>query len=112
MTHICVSKLTIIGSENGLWPGRRQGIIWTNAGILLIRILETNFSEIVIEIQTFSLEKMRLKMSSAKRQPFCLGFNVPLMSGDKQHTIGLMNLEGSVSHMPVFLIFSQNIPSS
>ena len=29
--HICVSKLTIIGSENGLSPGRRQAIIWTNA---------------------------------------------------------------------------------
>ena len=36
MTHICVGKTTIIGSDNGLWPGRRQAIIWTNAGILLI----------------------------------------------------------------------------
>ena len=36
VTHICVSKLTIIGSDNGLSPGRRQAIIWTNAGILLI----------------------------------------------------------------------------
>ena len=35
MTHICVSKLTIIGSDNGLAPGRRQAIIWTNDGILL-----------------------------------------------------------------------------
>ena len=35
VTHICVSKLTIIGSDNGLSPGRRQAIIWTNAGILL-----------------------------------------------------------------------------
>ena len=26
----------IIGSDNGLSPGRRQAIIWTNAGILLI----------------------------------------------------------------------------
>ena len=40
VTNICVSELTIIGSDNGLWPGRRQAIIWTNAGILLIR---TNF---------------------------------------------------------------------
>ena len=31
--HKCVSKLTIIGSDNGLSPGRRQAIIWTNAGI-------------------------------------------------------------------------------
>ena len=39
VTHICVGKLTIIGSDNGLAPGRRQAIIWTNAGILLIRPL-------------------------------------------------------------------------
>ena len=30
--HLCVSKLTMIGSDNGLLPGRRQAIIWTNAG--------------------------------------------------------------------------------
>ena len=46
MTHICVSKSTIIASDNGLSPSRRQTIIWTNAGILLIRPLGTNFSEI------------------------------------------------------------------
>ena len=34
--HICIGNLTIIGSDNGLSPGRRQAIIWTNAGILLI----------------------------------------------------------------------------
>ena len=50
VTHICVSKLTIIAYDNGLSPGRRQAIIWTNAGILLIRPLGTNFSEILIEI--------------------------------------------------------------
>ena len=57
MTDICVSNLTIIDSDNGLSPGRRQAIIWTNAGILLIGPLGTNFSEILIEIQTFSLRK-------------------------------------------------------
>ena len=66
VTHICVGKLTIICSDNGLSPERRQAIIWTNAGILLIGPLGTNFSEISIEIQTFSLKKIRLKMSSAK----------------------------------------------
>ena len=73
MTHICLGKLTIIGSDNGLSPERRQAIIWTNAGILLIGPLGTNFSEILIEIQTFSLKKIRLKMSSTK---FRLGLNV------------------------------------
>ena len=72
-THICVGKLTIIGSDNGLSPGRRQAIIWTNAGILLIGPLGTKFSEILIGIQTFSFRKMHLKISSAKWRPFCLG---------------------------------------
>ena len=76
VTHICVGKLTIIGSDNGLPPGRRQAIIWTNAGILLIGSLGTNFNEIVIEIMTFSFKKMRLKVSFAKWRPCCLGLNV------------------------------------
>ena len=76
MTHIWVGNLTIIGSDNGLSPDRCQAIIWTNAGLLLIGPLGTNFSEILIEIVTFSSKKMRLKVSSAKRRPFCLGLNV------------------------------------
>ena len=76
VTHICVSKLTITGSDNGLSPGRRQAIIWTNAGILLLRILGTNFREILSEIHAFSFKKMHLKVSSAKWRPFCLGLNV------------------------------------
>ena len=76
MTHICGGNLTIIGSDNGLSPCRRQAIIWTNAGILLIGPWGTNFSEILIGIQTFSFKKMHLKMSSGKRRPFCLGLNV------------------------------------
>ena len=70
VTHICVSNLTIIGSDNGLSPARRQAIIWTNARILLTGPMETNFSEILIGIQTFSFKKMYLKMSSAKWRPF------------------------------------------
>ena len=31
------ANYTIVGSNNDLSPGRRQAIIWTNAGILLIR---------------------------------------------------------------------------
>ena len=76
MTHICVSELTIIGSDNGLSPGRRQAIIWNNAGLLLIEPLGTNLSEISIGIQTFSFKKMHLNMSSAIWRPFCLGLNV------------------------------------
>ena len=76
VTHLCVSILTTIGSDNGSSPGRRQAIIWTNAGILLIEPLGTNFSEILIETHTFSFKKIRLKMSSGKRWPFCLRLNV------------------------------------
>ena len=79
VTHICVGKLVIIGSDNGLSPGRRQAIIWTNAGLLSIGTLETNFSEIPIELQTFSFKKMHLKMSSGKWRPFCLGLNVLIL---------------------------------
>ena len=48
--HICVSKLIIIGSDNGLSPGWRQAIIWNNARILLIGPPGTNFNKILIEI--------------------------------------------------------------
>ena len=57
VAHICVIKLTIIGSNNIVPPGRRQTIIWTNAGILLMLILGTNCSEIFIEINTFHWRK-------------------------------------------------------
>ena len=71
-----VANLTIIGSENGLSPGRHQAIIWTNAGILLIGPWGTNFSDILIGIHAFSFKKIYFKMASAKWRPFCLGLNV------------------------------------
>ena len=76
VTHICINKVTIIGSENGLSPGQWQAIVWTNAGILLIGPLGTNFNDILIKIQTFSFRKRHLKMSSDKWRPFSLGLNV------------------------------------
>ena len=76
VTHICVSKLTIIVSDNGLSPGWRQAIIWINVEILLMWPLGTNFSEILIKIQIFPFKKLHLKISSEKRRPFCLGLNV------------------------------------
>ena len=74
--HIWVRKVTIIGSDNGLSPGQHQAIIVTNAGILLIELSGTNFSEIVIKIYIFSFKKMYLKMLSGKWQPFCLSLSV------------------------------------
>ena len=84
VTHICVSRQTITGSDNGLSPGRHRAIIWTNAGKLLFGPPGTNFSEILIEILTFSFKKMQLKMSSAKRRPFCLGLNVLMITTEAQ----------------------------
>ena len=76
VTHICSGNLTIISSDNGLSPGWCQVIIWTNAGILLIGPLGTNFSEILIKIPTVSLKKICLKMSSVKCCPFRVDLNV------------------------------------
>ena len=75
VTHRCVNNLTIIDSDNGLSPGRHQSIIWANAQILLTGPLGTNFSEIMIEINTFLFTKMHLEMSSGKWQPFWCGLN-------------------------------------
>ena len=85
VTHICVGKLTIIGSDNGLSPGRREAIIQTNEGILSIEPLGTNFNEIWSENHTFSFKKMHLNLSSAKCRPFCLGLNV--LSGICDHAV-------------------------
>ena len=73
VTHPCVGKLSIIGSDNGLSPfDRLQTIIWTSAGILLIEPLETHFSEILIKIHIFSFKKMYSKISSGKFRPQCV----------------------------------------
>ena len=76
LTHICVGYLTIIGSDNGLSPGRRKTGIWIKAAILLIRPLGTNISENFVKIHKFSFKIMHCNMSSAKLWPFCLGFHI------------------------------------
>ena len=55
---------------------RRQAITWTNAGILLIGPLGTNFSEILVGNKILSFKKIHLKISSGKWRPFCLGLKV------------------------------------
>ena len=76
VTQICIRKLTIIASDSGLLPERRKAIIWTNAGILLIGPLGTNFIETLIESYMFSFKRMHFKLSSGNWRPFCLGLNV------------------------------------
>ena len=66
VTHICIGDLIIIGSDDGLSPGRRQTIIWTNVGILSFWHLGTNFNDILFEIRKFSCKNINLKMPSEK----------------------------------------------
>ena len=56
------------------WPAPCHYL--NHAGLSLIGPLGTNFSEILIEILKFSFKKRPLKVSSAKRRPFCVGLNV------------------------------------
>ena len=72
VTHICVTKLTIIASDNGLSPG-----------ILLIGPLGTNFSEIWFEIHTWSFHELHLKMSSGKWRPCWI---IPLYTHNNNFT--------------------------
>ena len=120
VTHIWVSKISSIDSDNGLSPGRRQAIIWTNGGILFIGPLGTNFSELLIAIHTFAFKKMHLKMSSGKWRPFCLGLNVLIdcsaLVGKQQNT-GYMpatveELAPFINHQRTLLSTRMNLNSS
>ena len=89
VTHICVSKLTIAGSDNGLSPGRRQAIIWTNAGIMLIRpklqwnfnrnynvfIQENEFENVVCEVAAILSRPQLVKICFGNYMPECCFFN-------------------------------------
>ena len=109
--HICVTKLTIIGSDNGLSPGRRQTMIWTNAGILFTGALGTNASEIWIEIYTFwnTFENVVWKRAAILSRPQC----------DKCASVVRLNINSSVGlsdfqHQGIVLTpvlnISENIP--
>ena len=67
---------TSIGSGNGLSPVRGQAITRINSDLLSTECLGTNFNEIWTKIRKFSFTEMRVKLSSAKWRPFCLGLDV------------------------------------
>ena len=77
---ICVNNLTIISSDNGLSPGRRQGIIWTNARVLLIGT-SGNYHEFLSEIHTFFFQEIPFvnvvlkKVSILSRPQYVKGVN-------------------------------------
>ena len=58
---------------------RRHTIIWPNAGVLSIGLLEINCSDILFEIQTFSFKNMNLEMSSTKCQSCYLGLDALIL---------------------------------
>ena len=58
---------------------RRQAIMWPNAGVLSIGLLETNLSDILFEIQTFSFKNVHLEISSTKCQSCYLGLNALIL---------------------------------
>ena len=72
MTHICVGNLTIIGSDNGLSPGRRQAIIWTNAGLLSIGTFWKFNQNSYIFIHENAFESVVWKMSTILSRPQCV----------------------------------------
>ena len=76
VTHTCVSKLTITDSDNGLSPGRRQAIIWTNAEILLIGTPGTNFNRnSYIFIQENPFQNIVWKMAAVLSRTQCVKYN-------------------------------------
>ena len=71
MTHICVSILTIIGSDNGLSPGRRQWwniVNWTPRNKLQWYINRSSY----IFIQENALESVVCEMSVILSWPQCV----------------------------------------
>ena len=76
VTHICISKLTIIGSDRGLFPSWHQAIIWTNAWILLIWPCGTYFNGFFEQYSYISIQENALENVVWKWQPFSLALNV------------------------------------
>ena len=76
VTHICVGKLIIIVSDNGLLPARRQAVIWHNIRDIvnwtLGNKLQWNFNRNSnIFIQENAFESVICEMASILYQPQC-----------------------------------------
>ena len=77
VTHICISKPTIIGLHYGLLPGRYQAIIWTNAEILLIGKLQWNLNRnSYIFIHENAFQNVVWKMVAISPRPQCIDIHV------------------------------------
>ena len=78
--HICVRNLTIISSDNGLSPGRRQSIAW--AGIMLIVPTRIKFQWDFNRNPYILIRKIHLKMSSVYGRPYCSDLSVLSQRGN------------------------------
>ena len=76
LMHICISKLDIIGSDNGLFPIQCQAIIWSNIVFVLIGPLNQWNNEDIF-IKENALEKVIYKMAAIWSQPQCVNSWVP-----------------------------------
>ena len=90
VTHICVSKLTIIGSDNGLSPGRRQAITCSNAVYIfnwtLRNELQWNLNRnVYIFIQENVFETVVCEMT------LCVGLNVSMDIKKTQQSLNRMH---------------------
>ena len=82
VTHICVSNVTIIGSDNGLSPDWCQAIIWTSDGNIVdwtLGILRNKLQwnlkrNPYIFIQENAFESVVWKMSAILSRPQCVKF--------------------------------------
>ena len=77
VTHICVGKLTIIGSDNGLSPGRRQAIIWTIAGRNIVNWTLGNKLQWNLKRNSYIfIQENAFENVVWKWRPFCLSLYV------------------------------------
>ena len=78
VTHICVSRLTITGSDNGLSPGRRQlshylNQCWNIVNWTLRNKLQWQFNRNAnILIHENAIERVVCKMASILSRPQCV----------------------------------------
>ena len=106
-------------------PGWHQAINWTNAGILLIKPLGTNFNEILIKIRAFSFYKVHTfenvvwKMAAILSRPQCVksSFVTRLASPSNLHHTTTRPNQAGVRHTkaspsaitPVKTLFNENL---
>ena len=71
--HICVSKLTIIGSDNGLLPDHYLKLYWNNVYWTLRNNFQWNFNQnLNISIQENAFEHVIRKMAAMLSHPQCV----------------------------------------